>query len=210
VAVSAEPEASVALQDLADSYWYPAYAFFRAHGAEPELAAAQIEAVLTRLISEPPNFLAIEPPPSFRETLLTISRETLAEPELRPASIEIDRVWAEQRFAREPPKKPEEVFARRWTLTILEYTLGLLDAEYTDSGRAAVFQELRPFLGYSSAGEDAYLKAGERLGISESAARTGVFELRKRYRELLHAQIADTVAREELTDAEHMTLLAGL
>ena len=198
------------LRELVGAFWYPPYAFFRSSGSVPELAVAQVESLVARLLTEPIANDESAPTPTFRETMLRLSEETLVEEELRPAEVRVDGEWAEGKFAKEPQKDPATVFQRRWALTILEYTLSLLEGQYVEEGRQLQFSEYQKFLGYAESGEAAYAKAAEHLGISQSAVRTGVFEVRKRYREKLRAQIFDTVANEAALETEHTNLLGGL
>lgn len=97
--------------ELAATHWYPAYAFFRASGAESESAATLVETVLSRLIDDPASGA-----PLLREWMLDLAKTALAEPAPREPRLAIDREWAAQRFATEGTHSPEETFARRWTL----------------------------------------------------------------------------------------------
>ena len=47
-----------------------------------------------------------------------------------------------------------------------------------------------------------YAEAGARLGLSEGALRVAVHRLRQRYRELLRAEVADTVSGPEEVEEE--------
>jgi DNA-directed RNA polymerase specialized sigma24 family protein len=55
-----------------------------------------------------------------------------------------------------------------------------------------------------------YAKIAAELDISEQAARQAVHRLRKRYRELLRAEIAETVADPAEVDDEIRSLFAAL
>ena len=47
-----------------------------------------------------------------------------------------------------------------------------------------------------------YAEAGTRLGLSEGALRVAVHRLRQRYRDVLRAEIADTVSGPEAVEEE--------
>jgi hypothetical protein len=55
-----------------------------------------------------------------------------------------------------------------------------------------------------------YAKVAENLGFSETAVKTAVHRLRKRYRRLLIAEIANTVETQQDVEQELRHLLAAL
>jgi len=55
-----------------------------------------------------------------------------------------------------------------------------------------------------------YVEIAARLGTSEGAVKVAVHRLRQRYRELLRAEIADTVASASEIDDEIRSLFAAL
>ena len=190
-------------------HWYPIYAFLRAAGLEADDAAARTESTLTRFIEKEPGKGASL---LLREWLRTLAQETLAEEGVREPLLTIARDWAAERFAAESPRSPDETFARRWTLGLIEGAMTGIEEEYRVAGRGEVFAAAQGMLGFSGGGEgaDAYLALATQLGLSEGAARKAVFDLRTRYRELLRAGIADTVASEEQIGPELSALLVEL
>ena len=166
---------------LAAAYWYPVYAFFRAGGEDGDGAASRTETVLSRLIDEPAGDA-----PLLREWMLGLALAALADPTPRKPLLTIDREWAGQRFATEGTHSPTDTFVRRWTLDLLEQTVATLQAEYEAAGKSDVFAALQPFLGYSGGGTEGgepYTELADTLGVNDSAGRSMVFELRRRYRE---------------------------
>ena len=74
------------------------------------------------------------------------------------------------------------------------------------AGKLAHFEALK----FCLAGEkEGYADVGARLGISEGAVKVAVHRLRERYRTLLRAEIAETVAAEEEIDDELRSLFAA-
>lgn len=208
IALGSDDDAARAARlELSGAYWYPTYAFFRAGGADGESSATLTETVLSRLIDEP-----VHDAPLLREWLLGLAQSTLAAPAPREPLVTVDRGWAEERFASEGTHSPEETFVRRWTLELLEQAIATLEAEYGAAGKADVLTAIQPFLGYTvgSEGSEPYAELAATLGVSDGAARTMVFELRKRYREVLLAALADTVATQEQVASELQALLINL
>ena len=129
-------------------------------------------------------------------------------------SFDIDPADAESRYRREPAHQvtPEHIFDRRWALTLLEQTLESLESESDREGKKDLFAALKPTLtadGRDSA-DPSYRDLAARLNTSEGAIKVAAHRLRRRYRELLREQIAETVAREEDVDEEIRDLFAAL
>jgi RNA polymerase sigma-70 factor (ECF subfamily) len=106
---------------------------------------------------------------------------------------------------------PEKAYERRWALTLLEQVYGRIEGEYANHGKAELFGALRGVL--THAGESArYAELARQLGMSEGGVKVAVHRLRRRYRELLRAAIADTVSTPGEVDDELgylMRTLAG-
>lgn len=61
-------------------------------------------------------------------------------------------------------------------------------------------------------GDRPYAEVATRLGVSESAVKSGIYRLRQRYGELVREEIAETVVSPEEVDDEIrylLTILAG-
>ena len=104
---------------------------------------------------------------------------------------------------------PERLFERQWALTVLDRVLAALQAEMAAQGKQSFFDALKQFLaaGQHSAG---YAEVAAELGMTEGAVKTAVHRLRRRYRELLREEIAQTVASPEEIDDEIRYLLSCL
>ncbi len=95
-------------------------------------------------------------------------------------------------------------FDRAWGLTLLTRTLDRLGEEYRARDRAEVFEALKPIL--TGEGVDkTYRQIGKDLALSETAVKLTVHRMRGRFKELLEAEILDTVdtpedAERELSD----------
>ena len=125
---------------------------------------------------------------------------------LAPAGFDGD---AAARYAREPghAETPEVLFERRWALELLDRVLARLEAEHAGD-RAARFAALKPCLS-GSAGRS-YAELGTELNLSEAAVKVAVHRLRGRFRDLLKAEVADTVAAPGDVADELRTLRASL
>jgi hypothetical protein len=92
-------------------------------------------------------------------------------------------------------------------MTLLEQVSKGLQQEYVQAGQARVFDELAELLW----GKDAaisYAHIGERLGMTEGAARGAMHRLRSSFRERLRSEVAHTVADFGEVEDELRHLLA--
>ena len=95
----------------------------------------------------------------------------------------------------------EQLFERRWAAALVGRALARLEEEYARRSKAPVFEALLPFL---TGGTDlpSQEEVGLRLAVPPETLRSHLSRLRARYRELLRAEVARTVAREEDVDEE--------
>ena len=78
----------------------------------------------------------------------------------------------------------------------------------TSGGKADLFDALKGCLGGSK--DETYAATAASLGMTEVAVRVAAHRLRRRYRELLRAEIADTVSSPEEIDDEIRYLFSCL
>ena len=201
-----------AFRELAGSYWYCAYAWWRRSGIDPEQAVAATVAAFARSAPD-------APPPGESQATAARMRAWLAaylaelaekgvEFEGRPA-IDVDPVWAEERFAKEPEGSADALFQRRWALTILEFTMEVLGGEYAASSQEKLYTELTPFVGFDHGEEERYSDLAGRLQMTTGAARKAVFDFRSRHREILLGLIGDTLVDPAAIDNELTALLCA-
>ncbi len=112
--------------------------------------------------------------------------------------LSLDDAEAEQRYLLEPATEvsPEVLFDRRWVIAVLEQALARLGQEYADAGKAVQFEGLKEFL--QSPTEDGdYDRVASGLGLNPGAVAVAVHRLRQRFRDLVRAEIAQTVTGPE-------------
>ena len=110
---------------------------------------------------------------------------------------------AEQRFDLEPANDatPDKAFDRQWAAALLNEVLNRLEDAYRREGKLSLFIELKQTL-MGTRESQPYAVLGQRLSMNEGAIRAAVHRLRKRYRELLRAEIANTVSSPEEVNEE--------
>ena len=200
---------SVALSELAGSYWYCVYVWWRRSGIAAQDAALATMASFTFWSSR--RLPAMEDSGAeLMRTWLPARLEELSGTDLELAGepmITVEEKWAEQHYEDEPEGEPAALFHRRWALTVLEFSMQALRAEYADRGLDTLFREVAPFVGFESADEAHYTEAAERLGMTIGAVHKAVFDLRTHHRDLLRSVVADTVAELASVDSEITALL---
>lgn len=214
------PEARAAFAELCQAYWYPLYAYARRRLARVEDAQDLTQEFFARLLEK--DYLRAADPARgrFRSFLLTAFQRFLAREHERAAALKrgggsrplsLDFQDGERRYGSEPadPVTPESVYERRWALTLLEQTLARLRQEFTDAGKGPLYEALKGTLTGDGAAEP-YARIGEQLGLSEPAVKTAVHRLRRRYQELLRAEVAQTVASPEEVEDELRDLFAAV
>jgi DNA-directed RNA polymerase specialized sigma24 family protein len=120
-------------------------------------------------------------------------------------------VLAEKRYDLEPadPMTPERIFEKRWALSLLDQVLARLRDEEAAEGRLRQFVRLQPFLTGADTQTTQAAVAAE-LGTSEGTIKQRLLRLRQRYRELVRAEVAQTVATAGEVEAELRHLIAVL
>jgi RNA polymerase sigma factor (sigma-70 family) len=209
-----------ALEKLCRNYWLPIYVFVRRQGHSAHDAQDLTQEFFARLLEK--NFLGSvqREKGRFRSFLLASVKHFLANEWDKATAqkrgggnvpISIDAAMAENSFGLEPVDTltADRIFERRWALALLDQVLRRLREEYTRDGKTKQFEQLKPTLTEASRSV-AYAEIATRLGTSEGAVKVAVHRLRQRYRELLRAEIGDTVANPGEIDDEIRNLFAAL
>lgn len=201
-----------ALEKLCTVYWYPLYAFLRRRGHQPADAEDLVQGFIEHLL-ERRFFQAADPDKGrFRSYLLASLNHFVADAADRAGRLKrraggpllsLDAVVAERRYVLEPADagNPEQLFERRWALTLLDTVLQRLETEAAESGRANLFRQIKGVL-LGDRGGVTYVELAPQLGMSEAALTMTVHRLRRRYRELVREEIAHTVSRPDEIDEE--------
>jgi len=214
----ADSEARIALQHLCETYWDPLYAFVRRQGHDPDEARDLTQAYFTELLEK--DFLkAVEPAAGrFRSFLLVSLKHFLSHERDRDRALKrgggsqtipLDAESAERGLATVAANSltPEQIFERRWALTVLEHSIDRLRRAAGESGTAAQFESLKGYL-TGDADRAPYSEVALDLGMTEGAVRGAVHRLRKRFGKMLRAEVAETLADPSEADDEIRHLLS--
>ncbi|MES2595670.1 MAG: sigma factor [Verrucomicrobiota bacterium] len=206
-----------ALSDLCRDYWYPLYAFVRRRGHAAHDAQDLTQAFFASLLEA--GATAADPKRGrFRSYLLGALKHFLANEFHRANALkrgggqevlDWDALDAESRYAIEPRDEndADALYDRRWAMDVLERAMGRLRAEFTAKKDEGTFEALK---GTLSGVEQAREELAQKLGLSEGALKVAVHRLRQRYREVLRAEIAETVDSSAEVEDEMRHLISVL
>jgi len=217
---SDSPQAAQALEKLCRAYWYPLYAYVRRQGHSPHDAQDLTQEFFARLLAK--NYLATvgREKGKFRSFLLAALNHFMADERDRTraakrgggkAVISLDEEDAETRYQADIVSQlsPDKIFEKRWATTLLEQAFSRLREESVAAGKSERFDRLKTFL-EDGTGPGDYDEAGAELGMAANTVAAAVHRLRQRYRELVRAEIANTVASPDEIKEEMQNLVAAL
>ena len=217
---NASPLADEAMAKLCRAYWPPLYAYIRRESHDVPEAQDLTQEFFARLLAKDYLQHLRHQEGKFRSFLLTFLKHFLSDERDkagarkrggRESFVSLDETSAEERFldARANELSPDQIFELRWAQTVMERALGRLREEYVSRGKAALFEQLKD-LQPGEHGEASYTQIATRLGLAEGTIKSAVHRLRRRHREILREEIAQTVARPEEIDEEIRNLLIVL
>ena len=217
---TASPESSAALENLCRAYWPPVYFFARRKGYGDADAKDLTQQFFSRLLARN-DFAGLDPTKGkFRTFLLAAFTHFLANEFDRASALKrgggqtalpfddlSDEQFAQLSSAENSP--PAKMFDKNWALAVLAQSLAKLKAEMVRAGKAAQNDALKIFLTADGATAD-YASVAQKLGVAPNSVPVLVHRLRQRYRELVRAELAQTVATPSDLDEEMRHLFAVL
>jgi RNA polymerase sigma-70 factor (ECF subfamily) len=213
-------QARQALEALCTTYWYPLYSFVRRRGYSKWEAQDLVQGFFASLIEDEGKLNVHPDRGRFRTYLLACMKHFLSDERRRRQAakrggglphLSMDADAAEARGPLEPVdmRTADRLFDRNWALCVLDMVLDRLEQEFVASDRAILFAALKPVLTDPGA-RLGYAELGAELGMSEGAVKVAAHRLRKRYRELLRAEITRTMDQGQDVDAELRELIEAL
>ena len=217
------PAAEEALEKLCRAYWRPIFAFVRREGMEPNEAEDLTQGFFALLLERRDLDAVRKEKGRLRSYLLTSLKHFLADQRRhemavkrgrRQRLIPLEELRANERvdpvFARVADTlSADQLYERRWALTLMEQVLRRLKDEYRATGNGALFDWLKQLLpDEPEAPSRAQIAA--KLGITDNALRQAFHRFRHRYQILLREEIGQTVANPTEIEDELRHLIAVL
>jgi RNA polymerase sigma-70 factor (ECF subfamily) len=215
-----EKRSHEALTWLCERYWLPLYAYVRSRGHTPDDAKDLVQGFFERFLSRDLAQEANAERGRFRSFLLGCLNHYLSEEHKRTHRlkrggghefIRLDDPIVEARVEAEltDARQPEAAFDRQWAVALMDYSLERLRLECEADGRNGRFEVLKPCL-TEAAGDASQAELAAKLKVTVTAVKLIIHRLRRRYREIVREEVAETVAGTDEVDAELRHLLAAL
>ena len=205
------PCGRLALEQLCRTYWYPLYAYVRRHGHGREDAQDLTQSFFARFLEK--NYLPRAHPEcgKFRTFLLTSLQRFLVNEWKKWSAqkrgghlflVPLNETESEARYLADgTAETPQKLFEKGYAMALLDQVLRRLAAEFAADGKFAQFQQLKVLL-WGDSRARSYSEIAADLGMSEGALKVAVHRLRRRFRELLRAEVERTVSTPEEVDEE--------
>jgi RNA polymerase sigma-70 factor (ECF subfamily) len=195
---------------LVERYWKPCYFYIRRKGHDVEDAKDLTQAFFADFLERDALARVTKSKGRFRSFLLACmdhflsneyDRRKALKRGTRPLSLDFE--GAEGLFAQSREETPERAYLRQWAIGHIERALAALKEEMGPR-----FDALREYI---TAGQPGALKdVAEKLGITEGNVKVIIHRARRRYRDLLKAEVARTVQSRGEIDDELKELFAAL
>jgi RNA polymerase sigma factor (sigma-70 family) len=211
-----------ALAELCRLYWYPLYAFARRRGRSPHDAQDLTQGFFMHLLEHRALTQVDRLKGKFRSFLLASFQNYLANELQRTRSlkrggknliISLDWEEGETRYRLEPADylTAEKIYEARWAMTLLHHVLAQLHKQYIAQGKAAIFEELQPFVRLGDASRvPSYEEVAIKMNIGVPAVKTLIHRLRKQYTTILREEVGRTVSDPAEIDVEIHSLCDAL
>jgi RNA polymerase sigma factor (sigma-70 family) len=214
------PDGERALGKLCGTYWYPLYAYIRRRGHGHDEAQDLTQSFFAHLLEKNSLFHADPARGRFRTFLLSSIENFLSNAWDRSMAqkrgggwkpVSLEEQDAQGRYRNEPMETmtPERIFEKRWATTLLEQVLKKMRDEFLVTGRAELFEALKPHL-WSEEPAASYSRLAAQLNMTTVAIKVTVHRLRNRYRDLLRQEISHTVASPEEVNDEIRHLISTM
>ena len=212
------PAAREALSTLCAAYYAPVVAFLRREGRDEDAARELAHEFFAKVLADDALGDAERGRGRFRSYLLGAVKHFLAN-RRRDSAREKRGGGAEHVAFGEGTDTspgvdvpaadglaPEAAFDREWALALVERALASLENESEDH---AHFAALKPWLTLASSPKT-QSEVAAQLGLSEGALKVAIHRLRRRFREIIRAEIAQTLHDPADLDDEMRHLVAAL
>ena len=199
------PAAEEALEKLCRTYWRPIYGYLRRQGVGPEEAKDLTQGFFALLLERRDLDAVRKERGRLRSYLLTSVKHFIANERNRAMAIKrgqgqrlipLGDLSERERVGFEPMATlaADQIYERRWALSVLDQVLARLGDEYRAGGTASagLFDRLQKSL-TDDPDRPSPADTARKFGMTESAVRQASYRMRQRYRQLLREEIAHTV-----------------
>jgi DNA-directed RNA polymerase specialized sigma24 family protein len=212
--------AQEALEELCRTYWRPIYGFLRRQGVGAEEAKDLTQGFFALLLERRDLNAVRQEKGRLRSYLLTSLKHFLANERNRAMAIKrgegqrlipLEDLRERERIGFEPVETlpADQIYERRWALSVLDHVMARLGDEYRAAGKIQLFDRLQKSL-TDEPDRPSPANTAREFGMTEAAVRQASYRLRQRYRQLLREEIASTVMAAADIDDELRYLVTVL
>ncbi|MDX2009194.1 MAG: sigma-70 family RNA polymerase sigma factor [Myxococcaceae bacterium] len=215
LAAKSSPEARrAAWTSLMTTYWKPLYVFLRRKGLDATAAQDGVQDVMTQLLERDVLERVTPEKGRLRAYLRTVAQNwlntrheaaTAVKRGAGAATVAIDEVMAE-RLLVDDGLSPEAAFERAWAQAVMERALETLAQEFARGERSGPFEVVKLFFG--AATPPSYRDVAARHQMSVPQLKSFLHRSRERFRQLVEAEVGETVLHESERAAEVRDVLA--
>ncbi len=214
------PEGRRALTELCDAYYEPVAAFLRCELRDADAARDLVHDFFANVLEGGAIARADQDRGRFRSYLLGAVKHFLSHHReaarrlkrgggAESASLNDTDAGVGRSLADASVLSPDVAFDRQWALTVLARALEALRLECVAEGRGEFFEGVKPWLtGEAAHGDQSALAAS--CGMNANALKVAVHRLKRRFREVLKAEVAGTLDDPGAVESEMRALFAAL
>ena len=212
------PAAQQALEKLCRTYWRPIYGFVRRQGIRPEEAEDLTQGFFALFLERRDLSTVRKEKGRLRSYLLASVKHFLADEWRHAMAVKRGKghwliPWEELReseaidVGRSDRLTAEQIYERRWALTVLEQVLARLRDEYRSAGNLRFFDRMKKML-MDEPGRPSQAQVASEFDMTENAVKQAFYRFRQRYQTLLREEIAHTIAMPSDIEDELRHLIA--
>jgi RNA polymerase sigma-70 factor (ECF subfamily) len=211
------PEGRRALAELCSAYYEPVAAFLRYDLRDADAARELAHDFFAHVLAGGAIARAEQERGRFRSYLLGAVKHFLSHHREAVRRLKrgggLENISLNETEARSMPDvrvlSPDAAFDQQWALTVVAHALEALRRECVAEDRADFFEQVKPWLtGEAARGDQTALAAS--CGMNANALKVAVHRLKRRFRQLLKAEVAGTLDDPGLVEAEMRALFAAL
>jgi RNA polymerase sigma factor (sigma-70 family) len=218
-----DPEASAALGELCQIYWNPVFRFLRREGRDEDNARDLTQEFFARLLARGGVDHVQRERGRFRSYLLGAVKHFLADQRraegrqkrgegTKPESLDARNAAGGESTVRSDDHSLEvsdAFFDRHWALAVMDRALAKSAEALKASGNEQQFELLKPWLMGDAEGLS-QADVAVKLDLTPGALKVAIHRLRKRFREAVRQEIAQTVDEADEIDGELRHLVEAL
>ena len=202
------PESKEALSELCKIYYAPVHQFIRRRVAQADKAEDLTQAFFQGVLNKSPFEHLDRKKSKFRTYLLGAIKHFLSNRaryearEKRGAGQQLESLSELDAESSQLEKHGDDRhFDYEWAIKVMGRALEVIEQEFIENKREHHFQTLKPWL-VGRADSLSQRSAAETLQLSEGAIKVAIHRLRKRFRERIKIEIANTIGPHDTVEEE--------